>query len=103
MSKRIVCSNWNSLGLITKVVCCPSLTISDNLDSGKGQRKRLLDGINGTVNGGEMIAVMGASGAGKTTLMEVLSGLRSSACSGIFKVNGQSVSKYRQLMRRISG
>jgi len=39
---------------------------------GKTQQKRILDGVTGEARGGRMLAIMGGSGAGKTSLLDVL-------------------------------
>ena len=44
-------------------------------DGGKGQvGRRLLTGINGYAKAGQLTTLMGSSGAGKTTLMDVIAG-----------------------------
>eukprot|EP01065_Artemidia_motanka_P011500 TRINITY_DN161_c1_g1_i1.p1 TRINITY_DN161_c1_g1~~TRINITY_DN161_c1_g1_i1.p1 ORF type:complete len:1184 (+),score=461.94 TRINITY_DN161_c1_g1_i1:455-3553(+) len=47
-------------------------SVVDDSKEGKGERKVLLHDISGVANPGEMTALMGPSGAGKTTLMDVL-------------------------------
>ena len=43
--------------------------------SGPGaEPKEILQRVNGSVEAGQMLAIMGASGAGKTTLLQTLSG-----------------------------
>ncbi|CAK9007141.1 unnamed protein product [Durusdinium trenchii] len=48
-------------------------SVSMNVKVGK-QDKKILDGISGTLRGGEVCALMGPSGAGKTSLLNVLAG-----------------------------
>eukprot|EP01029_Cantina_marsupialis_P020357 TRINITY_DN4770_c0_g1_i2.p1 TRINITY_DN4770_c0_g1~~TRINITY_DN4770_c0_g1_i2.p1 ORF type:complete len:1323 (+),score=438.91 TRINITY_DN4770_c0_g1_i2:94-4062(+) len=57
-------------------------------------KKRLLNGINGFVKSGSMTALMGASGAGKTTLIDVLA-MRKTAgyIKGEFRMNGKTFDK----------
>lgn len=63
-----------------------------NLVKGKGHRgftyRRLLDSISGSVRSGELVAIMGPSGAGKTTLIECISGRRKIGVSGEIVVSG---------------
>ncbi|CDJ48370.1 white protein, putative [Eimeria brunetti] len=54
------------------------------------QTKVLLQGVGGTVQPGEMVALMGASGAGKSTLLNVLS-RRISSNGGSVLFNGKSL------------
>lgn len=53
----------------------------------------LLDGVNLTINVGEMIAIVGSSGCGKTTLLKLLCGLIEQT-SGDVLVDGQSIRQY---------
>ena len=52
---------------------------------------RALDGINLTINHGEMVAIIGPSGSGKSTWMNTL-GCLDQPTSGSFVLNGQDVS-----------
>ena len=45
---------------------------------------RALDGVSLTVEDGEFIAVVGTSGCGKTTLMNILGGLDTSDFGGVW-------------------
>eukprot|EP00741_Cyanophora_paradoxa_P010541 tig00000158_g10192.t1 len=55
-----------------------------------GQLKRLLNGVSGIVRGGSLTILMGASGAGKTTLIDVLAGRKTTGTvSGEIKLNGR--------------
>lgn len=54
--------------------------------------KCLLQGITGSVNPGEILALMGPSGGGKTTLLNVLSG-RAKLNSGTVTYNDQPYTK----------
>eukprot|EP00121_Abeoforma_whisleri_P016567 Awhi_evm1s15198 len=73
---------WNNLRY--------SVTLSSGMMcSKKKETKVILDDINGGVKSGEMIAVMGTSGAGKTTFMNILAGRTSSGkIEGNITLNG---------------
>ena len=51
-----------------------------------------LDGINLSIRQGELLAIVGPSGAGKTTLSHVIGGL-TTPDSGTITVNGQQLSR----------
>jgi ABC-type transport system involved in cytochrome bd biosynthesis fused ATPase/permease subunit len=56
---------------------------------------RILKGLNGSATPGEVVAIMGASGCGKTSLLNVLSGrvvsMNGHEVSGKFTINGVEV------------
>ena len=52
------------------------------------------DGISFDVEKGEFVIVVGPSGAGKTTVLNILGGM-DAATSGKVLVNGAEISKYR--------
>ena len=55
--------------------------------------KHILDGVRGTVNPGQIMAIMGASGAGKTTFLDILARKNKRGnVSGSIHVNGENVS-----------
>lgn len=55
-----------------------------------GKEKQLLQNVSGFVRPGKLVALMGSSGAGKTTLMDVLSQRKDSGrVEGHIKVNGK--------------
>lgn len=54
---------------------------------------RALRGVNFTFKQGEFVAVVGQSGAGKTTLVDII-GLLSRPTSGIYKFNDRNVVEY---------
>ncbi len=49
-------------------------TVKVKNQEGKTVDRKLLNGISGYVKPGQLTALMGASGAGKTTLMDVIAG-----------------------------
>ncbi|CAF3713637.1 unnamed protein product [Adineta steineri] len=67
----------------------------------KQQRRELLVDVSGIVQPGQILAVMGASGVGKTTLLKVLSGLDDPSTlelvSGTIMVNGRVTTRNERL------
>jgi putative ABC transport system ATP-binding protein len=61
---------------------------------------RAVDGINFSINKGEFVVVVGPSGAGKTTVLNILGGM-DTATSGKVLVDGEDIAKYSQ--RRLTG
>ncbi|MDD8002422.1 ABC transporter ATP-binding protein [Bacillus cereus] len=62
--------------------------------SNKNHNTFALNGINLTINKGEMIAVMGRSGSGKSTLLNVI-GLIDMPNEGEYTLNGKSLTEIR--------
>ncbi len=52
-----------------------------------------LNGINFSINNGELVVIVGPSGAGKSTLLNLIGGM-DNATSGSLVVDGQEISKY---------
>lgn len=77
----------------------------ENVSFGYGARP-VLKGINLTARRGQVIAIMGNSGCGKTTLLRLIGG-QIKPNSGVVRVTGQDVSKLTQddlyLLRRKMG
>jgi branched-chain amino acid transport system ATP-binding protein len=65
-------------------------------------RIQALHGISLTVNQGEIVALIGANGAGKSTTMRAISGLRPVA-QGSIKFEGQDITKLRADLRVVRG
>jgi ABC-type multidrug transport system ATPase subunit len=66
------------------------------------QKARILRGIHGVVKPGELMAILGASGAGKSTCLDILGGkAKRGVVSGEILINGKRPT--RQQYKRISG
>ena len=75
-------------------------TVKVKSQEGKTIDRKLLNGISGYVKPGQLTALMGASGAGKTTLMDVIAGRKTAGkIEGSITVNGQPQDKptYRRI------
>lgn len=62
-------------------------------ESESNGEKCILHGISGTVNPGEVLALMGPSGGGKTTLLNLLSGRVRNISSGTITYNDKPYDK----------
>ncbi|KAJ6224819.1 hypothetical protein RDWZM_003364 [Blomia tropicalis] len=60
---------------------------------GTKQKRTLINKLNGGIQNGQLTAIIGPSGAGKTTLIECLSGRRINGVTGDIVVNYNGVSK----------
>lgn len=56
---------------------------------------RALDGVDFSISEGEFVVVLGASGAGKSTILNILGGM-DTATSGRVLVGGQDITKYSE-------
>ena len=65
-------------------------------------RIQALHGISLTVGQGEIVALIGANGAGKSTTMRAISGLRPVA-QGTIRFNGEDITKLRADLRVVRG
>jgi branched-chain amino acid transport system ATP-binding protein len=65
-------------------------------------RIQALHGVSLNVDEGEVVALIGANGAGKTTVMRAISGLRPVA-AGRIRFNGEDITKVRADLRVIRG
>ncbi|ETN71715.1 hypothetical protein NECAME_19209, partial [Necator americanus] len=70
--------------------------------SAKARRKSVLRKVSGVALPREVLAIMGSSGAGKTTLMNILAFQSSKEveCNGVVMLNGKPMTKHE--MRSIS-
>jgi branched-chain amino acid transport system ATP-binding protein len=65
-------------------------------------RIQALHGVSLHVNEGEVVALIGANGAGKTTVMRAISGIRPVA-AGRIRFNGEDITKLRADLRVVRG
>jgi ABC-type antimicrobial peptide transport system, ATPase component len=54
-----------------------------------------LDGVNFSINEGEFVVILGASGAGKSTILNILGGM-DTATSGQVLVGGQDITRFKE-------
>ncbi len=80
----------SSLTAAAPTATCETLVELKNVSFGYTKARQILSGINLIVPRGKLVAVMGGSGCGKTTILRLLCG-QIRATSGEVLVNGQSV------------
>ncbi|XP_072376337.1 ATP-binding cassette sub-family G member 1 isoform X2 [Diabrotica undecimpunctata] len=56
----------------------------------KGSYKKIIDGVSGKFHSGHLTAIMGPSGAGKTSLLNILTGYQVTGTTGTIKCNSSS-------------
>ncbi len=66
-------------------------------------RIQALHGISLTVDQGEIVALIGANGAGKSTTMRAVSGLRPAASGSVIMFNGEDITNMRADLRVVRG
>ena len=64
----------------------------NNLTYSYDKKKKILRGVNAQMETGEMYAILGSSGCGKTTLLSLIGGL-DSPTSGSINFNGKDISQ----------
>lgn len=78
---------------ISRLVKCKNGTGIDG-----GNKKHILNGVSLTINPGELVAILGGSGAGKTTFMNCINGFEP-ATSGRVLINGTDLYKNYQTLK----
>jgi len=66
-------------------------------------RIQALHGISLTVDTGEIVALIGANGAGKSTTMRAVSGLRPAASGSVIRFDGEDITNLRADLRVVKG
>ncbi len=69
--------------------------ITKEVKLNREQKLTILNGVNFRVNQGEMVAIVGASGSGKTTMLGLIGGLDVPTTGQVF-INGQDISKLKE-------
>jgi len=81
----LVCLTWHNL----------TYTVSTKDEEGNAVQKEILHSVEGYANPGELLVIMGPSGAGKTTLMNLLANRvnlgKTSKLSGEIMANGEDI------------
>jgi len=81
-----------------------TVTETEGPRKGKTYDKQLLQDVSGYVKPGQLVALMGSSGAGKTTLIDAIAGRKTSGkLDGNIFVNGQKKGEIENMFKRITG
>lgn len=90
MSPSSAVDGLSSSALVAPAACGDALVTLRDVSFGYTRERQILSGVNLTVPRGKLVAVMGGSGCGKTTILRLLCGqIRASA--GEVLVGGESV------------
>lgn len=68
----------------------------------KGREKFITNGVNLNIEPGEFVAIVGGSGAGKTTILNCISGMAQFSAGDIF-INGESIRSNERSLRSLMG
>ncbi len=89
----------NNQAVITSETTAPAIVecrnITKEVQLNREQKLTILHGVNFQVNQGEMVAIVGASGSGKTTMLGLIGGLDTPTSGEVF-INGQNISKMKE-------
>lgn len=83
-------------GEVTSIDAFRSLDVKD-LTVGYGAAPAVIDGHGFHIEAGQIVAVMGESGCGKSTFLEVVAGLRTARRGGFQIADGQTVHQWTQV------
>ncbi|KAF4518792.1 hypothetical protein B566_EDAN005413 [Ephemera danica] len=74
------------------------LTYTVSEGRGKKSQKTILKSVSGLIRPGELTAIMGPSGAGKSSLLNILTGYKTTGMRGLITVNGaeRNLSQFRK-------